>query len=73
MAGDRYCESGYRSHTSYGHRHSYRREVYRCGPCDHDYRSRRHFHRHLHRHHRIPFWVFPHVIIRSSFGWMYHG
>jgi hypothetical protein len=62
-----------------GHRHGFRavrraaRHAFYCDLCRHGYASRAHFHDHLHGHHRIPVWRIPHVVLQTSFGWVFSG
>ena len=66
---------GYDRHDDRSHygRHDRYEHAYNCRPCGRGWRSRDSFHRHLAHHHRIPFRLFPRVIVDTGWGWVFFG
>jgi hypothetical protein len=48
-------------------------DEYACRPCSKRWESRHRFHRHLSRHHGVPFWALPRVIVQTGWGWVFFG
>ena len=46
---------------------------YGCGPCGRRWRDRDGFYRHLSRHHHIPSYWAPQVVVRADWGWLFRG
>jgi len=54
-----------------GNRH-YAHE-YGCRPCGKRWRSQDKFHRHLTRHHHVPYHAIPRVVVFADWGWLFRG
>ena len=60
--GHGYRDRGDRHHAEYG-----------CRPCGRRWRDRDKFDRHLSRHHDVPYWAVPRVLVYVDWGWLFRG
>jgi hypothetical protein len=49
------------------------RNAYYCEPCEHRFKSRARFDRHLHRHHHVALWRLPFAIVYTTLGAIFYG
>lgn len=63
----------YRDSDTQGRGHHYREESYGCRPCHRRWADEESFRRHLQRHHGVPYWAIPRVLVYADWGWLFLG